>query len=91
MGPGSPLWCEYLSPWVLRKEIQNIIVTDGIETLIAPEFRTASPASATIFWNLVLWLHYSYALPVQFLLQESVDRLQAQTAAAAAATAAPSH
>lgn len=39
MGPGSPLWCEYLSPWVLRKEVQNILLTDGIEALTAPEVR----------------------------------------------------
>ncbi len=55
------------------------------------QFRKASPASATIFWNLILWLHFSYALPVAFLLQESVDRLQAQAAAASSSAAAPSH
>lgn len=38
-GPGSLLWCEYLSPWVLRKEVQSIVLNDGIDTLTDPGVR----------------------------------------------------
>ena len=99
MGPGTPLWCEYLSPWVMRKEVQTILLNDGIESLISPgvslsgsgiivvlselnnltcfafntwQFRKTSQASATIFWNLILWFR-EYSLPVSFLLQDSIQ------------------
>lgn len=71
-GQGTPLWCEYLSPWVLRKEVQTILLNDGIESLTSPQFRRAHTASSTIWWNLVLWCR-EFALPIAFLLQESVE------------------
>lgn len=71
-GPGTPLWCEYLSPWVLRKEIQTILLNDGIDSILSAAFRKSSAASSTIFWNLILW-YRDFALPVAFLLQNSVE------------------
>ena len=71
-GPGTPLWCEYLSPWVLRKEVQTILLNDGIESLLSPQFRKAHTASSTIWWNLILWCR-DFALPIAFLLQDSVE------------------
>ena len=71
-GPGTPLWCEYLSPWVLRKKVETILLNDGIESLVSPQFRRSSPASATIFWNLVVWF-MEFSLPLGFLLQESIQ------------------
>eukprot|EP00980_Cylindrotheca_fusiformis_P031722 scaffold26870_cov176-Cylindrotheca_fusiformis.AAC.1 len=40
-GPGTPLFCEFLSPWVLRKELNHIIsVEDGIDIILNPEWRS---------------------------------------------------
>ncbi|CAM9455610.1 unnamed protein product [Ascophyllum nodosum] len=38
-GPGTPLWCEYLSPWVLRKEFHNILAWFGVRYLCSARFR----------------------------------------------------
>lgn len=60
MGPASPLYCEYLPPWVLRKEVQTILSNDGIEALCSPSFRTSSQSSAVIFWNLIQVFRYRW-------------------------------
>lgn len=36
---GTPLWCEYLSPWVLRKEFHNILAWYGVQYLCSARFR----------------------------------------------------
>lgn len=52
-GSGSQLLCEYLSPWVLWKEVTKILATDGLESFLHPNFRNSSSATCTIFWNLI--------------------------------------
>ncbi|CAM9830128.1 unnamed protein product [Discosporangium mesarthrocarpum] len=37
-GKGTPLWCEYLSPWVLRKEVHTILAAYGVDFLCSPSF-----------------------------------------------------
>ena len=67
IGSGSPLWCEMLSPWTLRKEILNVIYQDGIETLVAKEFRESSSQRSTVFWNTIISFRLR-GLPYSFFL-----------------------
>jgi hypothetical protein len=70
-GVGTPLYCELLSPWVLRKEIHNILRQgDGIDVMLQPKWRTESDINATLWWNTIVWLK-RYKLPISFLLQGS--------------------
>lgn len=66
-GPGTPLWCELLSPWTLRKEVFNVLFDDGIETLLDKEFRTSSAHHAVVFWNAIIAFRLR-GLPYSFLL-----------------------
>ena len=51
------LYCEFLSPWVLRKEMMSILNDDkGVAALLDPEFPNHSNQKATIFWNLIVSL-----------------------------------
>lgn len=36
---GAPLWCEYLLPWVLRKEFHTILAVYGVQYLCSERFR----------------------------------------------------
>lgn len=36
---GTPLWCEYLPPWVLRKEFHTILAAYGVQYLCSERFR----------------------------------------------------
>lgn len=69
-GIQTPLYCEFLSPWVLRKEFQHIIkgIENGIDKLLEPEWRSGTGIRATLFWNLVACCR-RYRLPFAFLLQ----------------------
>ena len=70
-GIATPLYCELLSPWVLRKEIHNILRQgDGIDVMLQPKWRTESDINATLWWNTIVWLK-RYKLPISFLLQGS--------------------
>ena len=71
-GPGTPLYCEFLSPLVLRKELGHII-GDGnkIEQILDPEWRNGGDVRATIWWNLIVIMLKRYNLPFAFLLQGS--------------------
>lgn len=70
-GPSTPLYCELLSPWVLRKELQNIIHgADGIEEMLNPDWRSGTDIRATLWWNLIVSFK-RYRLPLSFLLQGS--------------------
>ncbi|OEU09619.1 DENN-domain-containing protein [Fragilariopsis cylindrus CCMP1102] len=70
-GPGTPLYCEFLSPWVLRKELSHIIGTsDSIEQILNPAWRSGRDVRATIWWNLIA-MFKRYKLPFSFLLQGS--------------------
>lgn len=70
-GKGTPLYCELLSPWVLRKEIHNVLShDDGIDLIVQPEWRSKGDINATLWWNLIVSFN-RYKLPISFLLQGS--------------------
>jgi pentatricopeptide repeat protein len=70
-GPGTPLFCEFLSPWVLRKELNHVILREnGIDMMLDPEWRSGTDIRATLWWNLIV-MCYRYRLPFSFLLQGS--------------------
>eukprot|EP00986_Skeletonema_menzelii_P003122 scaffold916_cov129-Skeletonema_menzelii.AAC.1 len=47
-GPNSPLFCERLSPWVLKKELRSV-VSGGIDDLLSPEWRERESKNAGSF------------------------------------------
>jgi pentatricopeptide repeat protein len=70
-GKSTPLYCEFLSPWVLRKELEHIIHgSDGIQGMLDPQWRSGKDIRATLWWNLIVAFN-RYRLPVSFLLQGS--------------------
>mmetsp|Transcript_27710 Transcript_27710/g.66743 ORF Transcript_27710/g.66743 Transcript_27710/m.66743 type:complete len:242 (+) Transcript_27710:1-726(+) len=68
-GPSSALFCERLSPWVLKKELRSVI-SGGIEDLLSPEWRERESKNAVLWWNLILSF-MRYRMPFTFLLQGS--------------------
>lgn len=68
-GPSSPLLCERLSPWVLKKELRSVI-SGGIENLLNPEWREQEVKNSCLWWNLILSF-MRYRLPFTFMLQGS--------------------
>lgn len=68
-GPNSPLFCERLSPWVLKKELRSV-VSGGIDDLLSPEWRERESKNAVLWWNLILSF-MRYRFPFTFLLQGS--------------------
>jgi hypothetical protein len=73
-GPGTPLLCERLSPWVLQKEIRTVMSdVEGIEKLLDPKWREKEYKNAVLWWNLVLSC-MRYRFPFTFLLQGSFDQ-----------------
>jgi len=73
-GPGSPLFCERLSPWVLQKELGlKISDTEGIEDILDPSWREKETKNAVLWWNLILTF-MRYRLPFTFLLQGSFEQ-----------------
>lgn len=75
-GLGSLLWCEFLSPWTLQKEVLNIIESNGIAFIISSGFRESAPSYSsqysTIFWNLMVYFRY-YGLPYAFLITSKLN------------------
>ena len=70
-GVNTPLYCEFLSPWVLRKALQHVIKNGvGIEGMLQPEWRNGTDIRATLFWNMIVLCH-RFKLPCSFLLQGS--------------------
>ena len=72
-GPATPLWCEMLSPWTLRKEFLGVLLADerGVGALAGPEARDAhKPQTAVVFWNALLAFR-ARGLPYTFLLTDS--------------------
>lgn len=70
-GLGSPLYCEFLSPWVLRRELQHVIIGNtGIDGMLNPEWRAGTGLSSTLFWNIIV-MSRRYKLPFAFLFQGS--------------------
>jgi hypothetical protein len=68
-GPKTPLWCELLSPWTLRKELFTVLFEEGVEHVISPAFRhpSLSPQHAVLFWNTLIAFRL-HGLPYSFLL-----------------------
>jgi hypothetical protein len=73
-GPGSPLWCELLSPWTLRKEVLAVLLAEheGVQALCSRELRDASHRTdkAVVFWNALVAFRRA-GLPFAFLLAEN--------------------
>lgn len=70
-GVGTNLYCEFLSPWVLRKELDAVAKSEGgIEAMTKPEWRNGTDIHSTIWWNLIV-LCRKYKLPYTYLLQGS--------------------
>jgi pentatricopeptide repeat protein len=73
-GPASSLMCERLSPWVLQKEIRNVMSSqEGIDNLLRPEWRHDAYKNGVLWWNLVLSC-MRYRFPFSFLLQGSFEQ-----------------
>lgn len=77
LGKGSDelLWCELLSPWVLRKELLMILLNDGIDRLLSVEFRKPSPSNtqnSVIFWNMIVAFRMC-GLPYSFLISDTLS------------------
>ena len=68
-GPASALFCERLSPWVLKKELRSVI-SGGIEDLLSTEWRERESKNAVLWWNLILSF-MRFRFPFTFLLQGS--------------------
>ena len=68
-GSRTPLWCELLSPWTLRKEVFTILFEEGVDHLISPSFRhpSLSQQHAVLFWNTIIALRLR-GLPYSFML-----------------------
>lgn len=68
--PNSPntnvLWCEFLSPWTLYKEVLNITFEEGVLTLLSSDFLHRSYQSAVVYWNLLVSFRLR-GLPIAFL------------------------
>jgi hypothetical protein len=70
-GLGTPFYCEFLSPWVLRKELDHLVAGEsGIDHMLDPEWRSGTDIRATIWWNSIA-MFKRYQLPFSFLLQGS--------------------
>uniref|UniRef100_A0A7S2RHS4 UDENN domain-containing protein n=1 Tax=Mucochytrium quahogii TaxID=96639 RepID=A0A7S2RHS4_9STRA len=62
-GVGTELFCEFLPPWALSKEVQTVLLNHDIEFVCRERFRETNP---TVFWNLVLYFT-EFNLPMEFL------------------------
>lgn len=82
------MWCELLSPWVLMKEVQNILCNDGVEKIMSRSFRESGRREYNvIFWNLIV-LFRRYGLPYTFLLTDGSLSTAFPSPAAASSTSA---
>jgi len=67
-GMGTPLYCEFFSPWVLRREI--FLAMDGgdnIDAILDIEVRNHHDFNTKLWWNMVVHFR-KQKLPVTFLL-----------------------
>jgi pentatricopeptide repeat protein len=72
-GRGTPLYCEFLSPWVVRRGLQHYIKSEGsvgIDAMLDPAWRSGTDIQATLFWNIMV-LCRRYRLPFSFMLHGS--------------------
>jgi hypothetical protein len=68
-GAGTPLYCEFFSPWVLRREI--FLATSGgenISVILDPQKREESDFNNKLWWNLIVHLRMQN-IPITFLFQ----------------------
>jgi len=73
-GRNTPLYCEYLSPWVVRYLLLSTIERseNGVDAILHPEFRRSGSLNATLFWCCVQ--HFiRFQLPLTLLLQGNFD------------------
>jgi hypothetical protein len=77
----APQWFEFLSPWVLHKEILNIIFEDGIIAILLNDFKSNSHQKSVVFWNMIIHFRLR-GLPFSFLLTKAslVDAFPANEA-----------
>jgi len=75
-GAGTPLYCDFFSPWVLRRELHLLTSGgDDLDNIIDPEWRRGNGDKAKLWWNMIV-LFRRQKLPITFLLQGSFrDRL----------------
>eukprot|EP01038_Epipyxis_sp_PR26KG_P004270 gene4270-6049_t len=69
-GPNTPLWCELLSPWTLKKEIMTVLFQDGVEVITENNFRLSSSQRGVVFWNAIIAFRLR-GLPFTFLLSSN--------------------
>ena len=68
-GKSTTLYCENLSPWVLRKELENMVASGGNpKEILKPDWRKGAGAEATLWWNIILSF-LRFRIPATFLLQ----------------------
>ena len=68
-GPGSQLFCEFFSPWVLRREL--FLATSGgddMDAILDPRRRSGNDFNTKLWWNMVV-LFRNLKLPFTFLFQ----------------------
>ena len=75
-GPGSALWCELLSPWVLRKEVFSVLFVDGVKALMSDKALSGDALKAShnavVFWNTIIAFRLR-GLPYSFLLASTLE------------------
>jgi len=72
-GLGTPLYCDFLSPWVLQKVLHAATKGgDEIEVVLDPKWRDGTGISATLWWNMIISFK-RYKLPITFLLKGSFE------------------
>ena len=73
-GPGTPLICERLSPWVLEKELRlKMGDWDGIDDLLDKNWREKESKNAVLWWNLIL-AFMRYRIPFTMMLQGNFEK-----------------
>jgi dDENN domain len=73
IGPGSILWCEFLSPWVLRKEVLIMLFDGGVKELIPTSgLKNLSFRNPVVFWNMVISFRL-LGLPYSRILTPLID------------------
>jgi hypothetical protein len=71
-GPRTPLFCDFLSPWVLHKEIYAATQDNSMKNIMDPKWRNGGDRNSVIWWNLIVSLQRNN-LPITFLLQGSFN------------------
>ena len=69
-GKSTPLYCEFISPWILQRELHGIIQQEpnGACAILDPDWRHKSDLNAAIYWNLIVTFE-RHMIPYSFLLR----------------------